>query len=94
LQSVSNFLLSVRHPASLHAQALDGIIDIYSDETSDHDSVFRHGGFLQTLQERVAEIKAEAKKIDKRKQPELRERLDGLAVNLAGFVDYRQALRL
>jgi hypothetical protein len=94
LQTIFEFLLSVQHPISLHADALDGIIDIYSDETSSHDSVFRNGPVLETLQERVAVVKAEAKKIDKRKEPELRVKLDGVAVNLAAFVDYRRSLRL
>lgn len=78
--------------AELYTQAIDSIIDVYSDETRKYDLVFRSNGFLQALEGIVPAYKKLVKGIDKRKSPQLREQADEVAINIAEFVKYRRSL--
>ena len=93
-------------PTSLAIQAIDGVVDIYSDEGRAYDGpVFRQRDFLSQLNALVpslrarvclcsssAALTAQTKKIDKRKQPELRASADAVVANLIAFIRYRRAL--
>ncbi|KAL1411919.1 hypothetical protein Q8F55_002905 [Vanrija albida] len=74
---------------------LNAIIDIYADEGRDYDRpVFVAGGFLDVLASSVARVRSDVRKIDRRKQPELRSRAEEAYENLTAFVKYRRSLRL
>ncbi|KAK4698959.1 hypothetical protein P7C70_g7310, partial [Phenoliferia sp. Uapishka_3] len=74
-------------------QAIDSIIDLYSDEDAPCDvPVFRQKGFLGRLEDAVAGVRAATKRIDKKKFPELRSRADGALENLVAFVQYRKEI--
>ncbi|TXT07458.1 hypothetical protein VHUM_03178 [Vanrija humicola] len=74
---------------------LNAVIDIYADEGRDYDRpVFVAGGFLDALASSVARVRADVRKIDRRKQPELRARAEEAYENLTAFVKYRRSLRL
>ncbi|ORY72381.1 hypothetical protein BCR35DRAFT_307647 [Leucosporidium creatinivorum] len=100
-ESIGLFLLSLlpngKTPSPLSPtpevllQAIDSLIDLYSDEEAPYDvPVFREKGFLQRLDASVAGVRAAAKKLDRKKFPELRSRADGALENLTGFVQYRK----
>ncbi|WRT65823.1 uncharacterized protein IL334_002773 [Kwoniella shivajii] len=85
--------------ASLTAEVLiatlNAIIDIYADETRSYDrAVFVQGGFLEALSGSVAKVRAEVKKIDKRKSRQLRTQGEEVYENLVAFIKYRRSLRL
>ena len=93
-------------PTALAIQAVDGVVDIYSDEGRAYDGpVFRQRDFLSQLSALVPSLRArvrrysssgalttQTKKIDKRKQPELRASADAVVANLVAFIRYRRAL--
>ncbi|KAA1082726.1 hypothetical protein PGT21_012202 [Puccinia graminis f. sp. tritici] len=80
-------------PNSLLIGALDGIFDVYADETRAYDvPVFRQRGFLETIQAALPTIQAIVKKIDKRKEPVLRQQAEEVQSNLSAFIDYRKKL--
>ncbi|KAI7940104.1 hypothetical protein MJO28_013756 [Puccinia striiformis f. sp. tritici] len=80
-------------PNSLLVGALDGVFDVYADETRDYDEpVFRQRGFLETIKAAVPTIQAIVKKIDKRKDPALRQQAEAVQSNLSAFIDYRKSL--
>ncbi|MBW0461498.1 hypothetical protein O181_001213 [Austropuccinia psidii MF-1] len=91
---ISNFdILSSDVPAALLVAALDGVFDIYADETREYDgAVFRQRYFLKILQSKVPTIKALVKKIDKRKEPLLRQQAEDAQTNLSEFIKYRHSL--
>ncbi|WWC88040.1 uncharacterized protein L201_002943 [Kwoniella dendrophila CBS 6074] len=73
---------------------LNAIIDIYSDETKPYDQpVFVQGGFLEQLSGNVAKVRVEIKKIDKRKDRQLRTQGEEVYENLTAFIKYRRSLR-
>ncbi|WWC96818.1 hypothetical protein V866_003693 [Kwoniella sp. B9012] len=73
---------------------LNAIIDIYADETRSYDSpVFVQGGFLTQLSGTVAKVRSEVKKIDKRKDRQLRTQGEEVYENLTAFIKYRRSLR-
>ncbi|PLW35493.1 hypothetical protein PCASD_12710 [Puccinia coronata f. sp. avenae] len=79
-------------PNSLLLGALDGMFDIYADETREYDGpVFRQRGFLDTLKAAVATLQAIVKKIDKRKEPALRQQAEEVQSNLTAFIEYRKS---
>lgn len=72
-------------------EALDQIYEIYGDEEAACDKdVFWKDGFLNHLQELQPRLKGLAKKIDKRKQEELRNKADEAVLNLARFISYKK----
>ncbi|POV95493.1 hypothetical protein PSTT_16220 [Puccinia striiformis] len=80
-------------PNGLLVGALDGVFDVYADETRDYDEpVFRQRGFLETIKAAVPTIQAIVKKIDKRKDPALRQQAEAVQSNLSAFIDYRKSL--
>ncbi|KAJ9479586.1 hypothetical protein PHBOTO_003068 [Pseudozyma hubeiensis] len=96
---IGNFLLNILEsttttttPESMLA-AINGVIDVYADETSHYDSVFREGKFAERLRATVYGCKALVKKVDRRKQVSLREGVEEAVQNLMGFVEYRLALK-
>lgn len=77
-------------------QAASAMIDIYSDETLPYDVNFRQGGYLNTLQASLNNIKTAVKSIDRRKDGgrELRRRGEEVYENLRDFIQYRKDLGL
>ncbi|KAI5474969.1 Ankyrin repeat protein [Pseudohyphozyma bogoriensis] len=98
--AIGTFLLSVlpdgKTPSPLNPtaevliQTIDSIIDLYADEESSWDSVFRTGGFLQRLEGAIPGVRAATKKIDRKRFPTLRNRADGALDNLVAFAGYRK----
>lgn len=77
-------------PADI-VEALNQLFDLYGDEEAACDrEVFWKDGFLKHLEEFLPKMKALAKGIDKRTQPELRTRADEAALNLVRFVQYKK----
>jgi hypothetical protein len=77
-------------PADI-VEALNQLFDMYGDEEAECDrEVFWKDGFLKHLEEFLPKMKAVAKGIDKRTQPELRIRADEAALNLGRFVQYKK----
>ncbi|WWC60440.1 uncharacterized protein I303_103012 [Kwoniella dejecticola CBS 10117] len=73
---------------------INAIIDIYADETRAYDQpVFVAGNFLSGLSGTVAKVKGEVKKIDKRKNRQLRTQGEEAYENLVAFIKYRRSLR-
>ncbi|KAK4685839.1 hypothetical protein P7C73_g4298, partial [Tremellales sp. Uapishka_1] len=72
---------------------LNAIIDIYADEGRDYDiPIFVQGGFLPALSGTVARVRNDVKKIDRRKQLEVRARGEEAYENLVAFIKYRRTL--
>jgi hypothetical protein len=95
-QVIGGFLvsqLSSAPNAEILVALLDAIIEIHSDETRAYDSVFVSEGYLNILSGQVAKVKAEIKKIDKRKDARLRALAEDVYENLTAFIKYRRALR-
>lgn len=79
--------------AEMLVSLLNAVIDIYSDETRSYDSVFVEKGYLQVLSGIVGKVRAEVKKIDKRRERNLRTRGDEVYENLVAFIKYRRSLQ-
>ncbi|KAL2267668.1 hypothetical protein VTJ83DRAFT_4945 [Remersonia thermophila] len=72
-------------------EALNQVFDLYGDEELPCDrEVFWKDGFLGHLEALVPRVRALAKGIDKRTQPELRTRADEAVLNLGRFVQYKK----
>ncbi|PWZ03828.1 hypothetical protein BCV70DRAFT_198017 [Testicularia cyperi] len=72
---------------------VNGLIDMYADETSSYDSAFRTNDFLGRMRLTLFRCKTLAKQIDRRKQISLRASAEEAIENLQGFIQYRQSLR-
>ena len=72
---------------------LNAVIDVYSDETRPYDSVFVSEGYLDVLSKSVGRVRAEVRKIDRRKNLQLRAVGEEVYENLTAFIKYRRALR-
>ncbi|EPS38059.1 hypothetical protein H072_8206 [Dactylellina haptotyla CBS 200.50] len=71
-------------------ECLDCIFDVYADQDFDYDQeVFVNLGFLKYLKSFVGRVRVMAKKIDKRKQLELRDSADAALLNLNAFIKYK-----
>lgn len=79
--------------AEMLVSLLNAVIDIYSDETRSYDSVFVENCYLQVLSGIVGKVRAEVKKIDKRRERNLRTRGDEVYENLVAFIKYRRSLQ-
>ncbi|WVQ77382.1 hypothetical protein IAR50_007067 [Cryptococcus sp. DSM 104548] len=93
---ISSHLISLLTSAStpeLLISLLNAVIDIYSDETRSYDAVFEQQGYAQTLAGLVGKVRAEVKKIDKRKDAELRVRGEEVYENLVAFIKWRRSLK-
>jgi len=81
-------------PAAEAIEALNSIFDIYADKSYAFDgAVFWGDGFYTHLEEILPKSKQMAKKIDKRKFPELRVRADEAVLNLSRFLKYKKTER-
>lgn len=81
-------------PKSLLIGALDGVFDLYADETRLYDQpVFQQRKFLETLLAVVPNFQTIVKKIDKRKDPNLRQQAEEVHSNLLAFIEYRKGLK-
>ncbi|ORY65324.1 uncharacterized protein BCR38DRAFT_391619 [Pseudomassariella vexata] len=95
-REIGVFLLTIvaslpETPAANVVEALNQLFDIYGDERHACDrEVFWKDGILKHFEESTPKVKAMAKKIDKRKQTELRTRADEAALNLTRFIQYKQ----
>ncbi|KIR57936.1 hypothetical protein I314_06198 [Cryptococcus bacillisporus CA1873] len=98
-QSISQHLVqgltstSPSPSAEMLVSLLNAVIDIYSDETRSYDSVFVENCYLQVLSGIVGKVRAEVKKIDKRRERNLRTRGDEVYENLVAFIKYRRSLQ-
>ncbi|ODN77089.1 hypothetical protein L202_05626 [Cryptococcus amylolentus CBS 6039] len=93
---ISSHLISLLPSASspeLLISLLNAIIDIYSDETRSYDAVFEQQAFAQVLAGMVGKVRAEVKKVDKRKDAELRVRGEEVYENLVAFIKWRRSLK-
>ncbi|KAK6333488.1 hypothetical protein TWF718_011296 [Orbilia javanica] len=86
-------------PADLPApeviiECLNAVYDVYDDMDYDYDEeVFVKLGFLKYLKSFVGRLRAMAKKVDRRKQFELRESADEALINLNEFIKYKTGER-
>lgn len=71
---------------------VNALIDIYADETRDYDVVFRESGYLEGLTSTVGGVRAAVRKVDKKKERELRIRGEEAVENLTAFIKYRRGL--
>lgn len=92
-QNLIQRLTTTSPSAEMLISLLNAIIDIYSDETRSYDSVFVENGYLQVLSGIVGKVRAEVKKIDKRRERDLRVRGDEVYENLVAFIKYRRSLQ-
>lgn len=97
-RAVGTWLLDLlASPPSTEAEVavLNAIIDIYADEGRDYDRpVFVDGGFVPKLAASVARVRNDVRRIDRRKNLELRARGEEAYENLTAFIKYRRSLRL
>ncbi|KAH6574956.1 hypothetical protein BASA62_002216 [Batrachochytrium salamandrivorans] len=71
-------------------EILNGIYDIYGDAAYDYDQpVFVQGEFLGQLQKLYPILRAQFKKVDKRRQRDVRDRADEMILNLHAFIQYK-----
>lgn len=72
-------------------EALNQFFDIYGDENAICDKeVFWREGLLKHVEEAAPKFRAMARKIDKRKEQELRMRADEALLNLGRFIKYKK----
>ncbi|KAK9480948.1 hypothetical protein V1514DRAFT_274953 [Lipomyces japonicus] len=71
-------------------EALNAIYDIFADKEFDYDDeVFVKENLLKRLQGSLLPVRQMAKKIDRRKDLELRTKADEVALNLQRFISYK-----
>ncbi|KAI9770524.1 MAG: hypothetical protein M1840_003114 [Geoglossum simile] len=78
-------------PTNDAVEALNQLFDIYADKAFDYDElVFWDSGLLVHLEAVIPNVRKMAKAVDRRKEPELRERADEALTNLGRFVKYKK----
>ncbi|PFH58385.1 hypothetical protein XA68_13726 [Ophiocordyceps unilateralis] len=78
-------------PSADAVEALDQLFEMYGDEAHACDGlVFWKNGFLSHLEAALPKVRAMAKTIDRKKEPELRARADDAAMNLGRFLAYKK----
>ncbi|KAK9315210.1 hypothetical protein V1522DRAFT_193884 [Lipomyces starkeyi] len=84
-------VLSTQHkPPEIVIEALNAIYDIFADMSYPFDDeIFVKGEFLNHLMKIQPQVKQMAKKIDRRKNLQLRTKADEVVVNLQRFVAYK-----
>ena len=98
-KEIAGFLLNVLGelpitPAAEAVEALDQIFVIWADHAyAFDDAVFWALNLPKHLEDIQPKLKQTAKGIDKRKHPELRERVDEIALNLRRFLAYKRKER-
>lgn len=92
------FLLAEHYTKPTHSgkaleipvECLNMIYDIFGDAEYDYDlPVFVEGNMLQRLREMEPAVKAYYKRIDKKKNPDLKLRAEEVWKNLGRFIDYK-----
>lgn len=96
-KTIGTFLITVLTSSDLTAETmvavLNGLFDVYADETSAWDvPVFRQGRFLAALKTSVGKARGVTRSVDKRKNAELRARADEAFENLTAFIKYRRSV--
>lgn len=71
---------------------INAIIDIFADEGREYDAVFTEGGYTAALASIVGRFRSDARKVDRRKMPELRAAAEEAYGNLVAFIKYRRSL--
>jgi hypothetical protein len=94
LLAILSSLPSTSVPAADAVEALNQIMDIYSDKSYEFDEpVFWGDGFYAHLEEVVSKARKLAKSVDKRKFGELRARIDEAVLNIVRFLKYKKTER-
>lgn len=82
--------LSIVDSVDIVSEILDGIFDIYGDETYDYDQgVFFKDGYLDKLANVSMKMRVAVKNVDKRRHRMVREKADLALINLRGFLQYK-----
>lgn len=94
-RDVGVFLMTIlghsETPVANIIEALNQVFDLYGDEEAECDKeVFWKDGFVKHLEEMLPKFKTVAKGVDKRKQEELRTKIDEAIVNLGRFIKYKK----
>jgi hypothetical protein len=81
-------------PALILVEALNAIFDLFGDKEYEYDeSLFVQPGRLNDLKQTLPKIRQAARKIEKKKDPQLRHVTDQAALNLVRFIDYKSKER-
>lgn len=94
-RELGTFLVTVvsslpQTPAAEAVEALNQLFEIYGDEEFAYDAeVFWANNFAKHLDEAIPKARAMAKAVDKKTQPELRQRADEAVLNLTRFLAYK-----
>ena len=98
-RSIGGFLVGIvvaapDTPTEPCVEALNAIFDVYGDGEFAYDEpVYVQGAFNKYLEESVQKVRTMIRRIDKRKEPELRERAEEAGINLTKFVAYKKKER-
>lgn len=78
-------------PVPLLVRSLNAIFDIFGDKAYSYDTpVFVASNYLGRLQQQLPIARKLAKRVDKKKEPELRAIIDEAVSNLGRFIEYKQ----
>ncbi|ANB15298.1 Syo1p [Sugiyamaella lignohabitans] len=82
-------------PAPLLFETINAIFDLFGDASYDYDEpVFVDANWVDKLKQALPQVRQAAKRIDRKKDPELRAIGDEAALNLTRFIDYKVKERL
>jgi hypothetical protein len=86
------FLLEITSPkAVVVVEIMDALIEIFADGEKSYDApVFVQGQVLGHLKQVFSKLRKRVKAIDPNKEPELRERADGVVENFTEFIKYKE----
>jgi len=86
------FLLEITSPtAVVVVEIMDALMEIFADGEKSYDApVFVHGQVLGKLKQAFPRLRKRLKAIDPSKEPELRERADGVMENFTEFIKYKE----
>ncbi|OAA81131.1 Armadillo-type fold domain containing protein [Akanthomyces lecanii RCEF 1005] len=94
-RELGTFLVTVvsslpQTPAAEAVEALNQLFEVYGDEDFAYDAeVFWANSFAKHLEEAIPKARTMAKSVDKKTQPELRQRADEAVLNLTRFLAYK-----
>lgn len=94
-RELGTFLVTVvsslpQTPAAEAVEALNQLFEVYGDEEFAYDAeVFWANNFAKHLEEAIPKARTMAKAVDKKRQPELRQRADEAVLNLTRFLAYK-----
>lgn len=86
------FLVEITSPkAVVVVEIMDALMEIFADGEKSYDApVFVHGQVLGQLKQVFSKLRKRVKAIDPNKEPELRERADGVIENFTEFIKYKE----